>query len=177
MCWKTYAGATLPSRPSSCWRMVRWRFIRRMVRSFNPTGASAGAPHTEDGMTRTPITITATRVDDDRTVRREDADRMDHWQVVLQHDGRQMTTYFSMGAGCEGRAPTAEEVLECVLSDAAMLESTQDFEDWAAELGVDPDSRKVKKRYHTVQTMTERLKTFLGDEYRERLNAAPSVHG
>ena len=101
-----------------------------------------------------------------------------HFKVTLRrdvlvplsgHTSRQLTTYFSQGYGIQGE-PTAVGVLSCLISDAASYNNARGFEDWASDLGFDPDSRKAERTYRAVEKQVQVLKRFLGDElYREAL--------
>jgi hypothetical protein len=44
-----------------------------------------------------------------------------------------------------------------------------DFEEWAADLGYDPDSRKAEKLFKTCEKQAGRLRSFLGDDLYDRL--------
>lgn len=114
----------------------------------------------------------------------------DHWRCVLKLTGKgknpfapgtylgenwappvkQLTVYFSKGYGHNGAEPTADEVLDCLASDAASIENARGFEDWASDLGYDPDSRKAEKIFKACERQTAKLKAFLGeDRYQELL--------
>lgn len=85
-----------------------------------------------------------------------------HWFVTLRRPGRSLTVPFSMGPALR-RIPTAEDVLECLLSDRyAMQES---FEDWCANYGFDTDSRKAERTYKTCVTQSHKLNRFLPDDW------------
>lgn len=73
-----------------------------------------------------------------------------------------LSTYYSMGPALE-REPTAEEVLDCLASDAAGWENASGFEDWAGEYGYDTDSRRAERIYVTVGRAALDLKNFLGN--------------
>jgi hypothetical protein len=93
-----------------------------------------------------------------------------HYKVTLRHQGAQMTTYFSKGLGHKGAPPTTAEVLECLASDGAAISNAGgNFEDWAADLGYDPDSRKAEKLFKTCEKQAGRLHSFLGDDLYDRL--------
>ena len=92
-----------------------------------------------------------------------DSQNMNHFKVTLKAAGRQMTLYFSQGYGISGE-PTAAGVLNCLASDSASVENVRSFEDWASDLGYDPDSRKAEKIYKTIIKQAERLKKFLGND-------------
>lgn len=93
----------------------------------------------------------------------------DHWKCVLKSAGSQMTVYFSMGYGHNGKAPKADDILDCLASDAATIENSRDFEDWAAELGYGDDSRKAERTFHVCEKQAAKLKRFLGEPAYERL--------
>ena len=99
----------------------------------------------------------------------DSAERMDHWRITLRRPGRKMTVYFSMGTGHHGKMPEAADVLDCLVSDASSVANAQGFEDWAAELGYDTDSRKAHRTYTICQRQADRLKKFMGDEAYETL--------
>lgn len=103
---------------------------------------------------------------------------MDNYKVTLtrreytgKHSGARkdgtaivarMTTYFSKGIGHHGAEPTAEEVLECLASDAAGIENGGSFDDWCSEYGYDTDSRKALKVFKACEHSAARLRRFLG---------------
>jgi len=89
----------------------------------------------------------------------------DPWKVVLRMKGRQLTVPFFKGYGHGGAEPTAEEVLHCLAMDALTCEHAWNFEDWAAELGYDPDSRKAEAVYRKVRRQTEKLRRWAGNLY------------
>lgn len=93
----------------------------------------------------------------------------DHYKVVLRHNGHQMTLAYSKGYGHKGAPPTAAEVLECLASDAAGVLNSNGFEDWAADLGYDTDSRKAERIYKTCAKQAANLRRLLGDELAEQL--------
>lgn len=95
---------------------------------------------------------------------------MNHWKVTLRRSNprRQMTVLFSTGLGISGQ-PDADDVLNCIISDAAGIENAQGFEDWASEYGYDEDSRKAERIYKACQREARKLSQFLGDEYDDAL--------
>jgi hypothetical protein len=85
-------------------------------------------------------------------------------KLTARVDGqrRQMTVFFSMGlAHC--REPEASEVLDCLTSDSASVENCSGFEDWASDLGYDPDSRKAEKVYRACERQAAKLRNLLGN--------------
>lgn len=58
--------------------------------------------------------------------------------------------------------PDAESVLDCLASDAATVENARRFEEWAEELGYDPDSREAEKTFDVCVDAAKQLEDFLG---------------
>jgi hypothetical protein len=122
------------------------------------------------------ISLTAEKYTDHNPLMEGEGIRMDHWKVTLERGSRsvvrsvdditprRMTLTFSKGLGHHGAEPTAEEVLDCLASDASGIENARDFEDFCSEYGYDTDSRKAEKIYKDTKHQTERLRKFLGDE-------------
>ncbi|HVT61903.1 MAG TPA: hypothetical protein VHD33_00235 [Legionellaceae bacterium] len=94
--------------------------------------------------------------------------RADHWKVRFSFGKRRMTTYFSMGYGHNGKAPEADDVLNCLISDCSVIDQT--FEDWAGDFGYDTDSRKAEKTYKACIKTGNRLLKFLGFPLFDELN-------
>jgi hypothetical protein len=92
-----------------------------------------------------------------------DSKNMNHFKVTLRRAGKQITLYFSQGYGISGE-PTAAGVLNCLASDSSSVENTRSFEDWASDLGYDPDSRKAEKIFKTCEVQAAKLKKFLGED-------------
>lgn len=90
------------------------------------------------------------------------------YRVTLTRKRRRMTVPFGMGSALTSE-PSAHDVLSALLSDAASIENSRSFEEWADELGFDEDSRKAEKTYNADVTQTEKLKEFLGDDYQAYL--------
>lgn len=86
----------------------------------------------------------------------------DHWRCVFSMGKKTFTTYYSMGLGHNGKKPTREEVLNCLVSDSRSNDT--DFESWCGELGFESDSRAHEKIYHTCVAQAKKLKKFLGEE-------------
>jgi hypothetical protein len=94
---------------------------------------------------------------------------MDHWKCRFRCQKRSMTVIFSKGVGHNGAPPTADEVLDCLASDAASVDNASSFEDWASDFGYDTDSRKALRTYKTCERQAAKLKALLGDEAYEQL--------
>ena len=100
-----------------------------------------------------------------------------HYKVRLNYQRRQMTVFFSHGpAICSD--PTAESVLECLLSDMSSVECARDFADWCRDMGYevnryeDPEAyESARKTYQTIQRQTVKLRNLLGDTLQDYGNA------
>jgi hypothetical protein len=90
------------------------------------------------------------------------------YKLRLSYDGRTMTVPWKAGFGITG-PPTADDVMESLALDAAGFDNTRSFEDWADDYGYDTDSRKAERIYKAVQTQSDKLARFLGDDYSRAL--------
>lgn len=96
----------------------------------------------------------------------------DHWEVILTMPGKRtnrLMSYFSKGFGHKGKEPTAEEVLDCLASEASGYENAKQLKDWACEYGYDPNSKQTETIYRNVVRETTNLKQFLGNENYNKL--------
>jgi DNA-binding helix-hairpin-helix protein with protein kinase domain len=91
-----------------------------------------------------------------------------HYNVTLHYKQRQMTVPFSMGPALT-HDPTSIEVMECLLSDWTGIEVP--FEEWASDLGYEPDSRKAERTFEVIVRQSQKLTTFLGDDFMSFMNA------
>jgi hypothetical protein len=98
-----------------------------------------------------------------------DWDKLDEWQkkahpytVKLKYDGRQMTVPFFMGQALT-HEPTDKDVLPCLLADYS-VNQYNGFEDWANDLGYDPDSRKAEEIYKKCLRQSEKLERLFGPD-------------
>ena len=107
------------------------------------------------------ITMTAERAPHNPNM--DDAGTMDHWRVQLRMGRKRLTTYFSMGVGHKSAKPEADDVLDCLASDAAGFENAESFEGWCDEYGYDPDSRSAEKIYRQCLEHSLALRAALGD--------------
>jgi hypothetical protein len=114
----------------------------------------------------------------------EDDREVDVWAVTLHVIGflpgystpriaedRTMDLPMRMGQGLQGRAPTAVDVLECILSDIAAVENANGFNDWLSEFHLDNEEmsvaeiKKLHKTYEDIQAQAAELAVLLGDAY------------
>lgn len=129
----------------------------------------------KNGIKRHFSLIEATRVDENPNM--PDSKNMNHWRTILrfgvhadqENMGRTMEVYFSQGYGHKGKAPLPADILDCLASDSASIENVDSFEEWADELGFDPDSRMAEKTYQICVKQAQRLKEFLGDQLYDQL--------
>jgi len=95
-------------------------------------------------------------------------------KLIRRGPNRSMTVKFWMGPAhvdAKGypKKPKADEVLDCLLSDASSAGQT--FEDWCGDYGYDTDSRRAYATWEAVEQQTARLKAFLGAQYEQFLYA------
>lgn len=93
-----------------------------------------------------------------------DFPRSTAWTVTLHYRRRRLTVPFYTGSGWTGE-PNASDVLTCLLDDALSVDVANGFDDWARDLGYDPDSRKAERIYRAFKRVSRRLRRFLGDDF------------
>lgn len=124
------------------------------------------------------ISMTTKRTN--RNPNMDNSANMDHWTCVLiLRNGpmtaksgpsiRKMTLTFSQGFGHHGAEPEVPSVLDCLASDAATIENSPSFEEWASDLGYDTDSRKAEQTFKACKHQAKRLRNFLGDDLYQQL--------
>lgn len=91
-----------------------------------------------------------------------------HYKVTLKCRSRQFTLFFSQGIGHTSE-PDPYSILCCLVSDAWSVKNARSFEEWARDLGYDPDSRKAEKIFKACEKQTEKVERFFGDLYDEFL--------
>lgn len=134
-------------------------------------------PHTESLRGR-PIGMRPTPTKDD--------DDWEHyaWSVTLNRGSVTLTVPYRMGTAhvtktakrsyhhewaeslprYEPTPPTAASVLDSLAVDSSTWEEARDFEEFASNLGFDPDSRKAERMYNECGEQAKRLRHFLGRE-------------
>lgn len=90
-------------------------------------------------------------------------DRDRHWQCEITGEGVELLIPFSQGSA-HTKPPAIVDVLSCLASDASFVENCDTFEDFANELGYDPDSRKAEATYKACQEQTGYLIQELGED-------------
>lgn len=80
------------------------------------------------------------------------------WEDINWHQGPGI---------CVDPESTPVDVFDALVSDATSVETTDGFEDWAAEMGYNPDSRKAEEIYRACVKVRDQLVDFLGgrDEF------------
>lgn len=112
------------------------------------------------------LVMTATRCDSNPIM--ENSDNMDHWRCRIKNNlnGNRMRVVFSMDTGHRGKQPTLADVLDCLTSEAASVDSARSFDDWCSEYGCDTDSRKAERTYNACVKQASDLASLLGEQYR-----------
>ncbi len=71
--------------------------------------------------------------------------------------------------GSDDGPPEMSDVLDEVAAEAAVVEAARCFEEWAAQMGFDPDSRGAERVYRAWRRRTSNLRKLLGDERYQQL--------
>jgi len=113
--------------------------------------------------------ITLTHEDESFNPHTDGPENMDNYKCVLRRGRKRLTVHFSKGIGLNGEPPTAEEVLDCLASDAAGFVNSRGFEDWYSDYGYSEYSCKAERTYRTIERQERKLRAFLGDAECEAL--------
>src|SRR5690625_5273778 len=83
----------------------------------------------------------------------------DAWKVTLKYKGRQYTFPFFMGYGHNGKAPTLDDVIPCILSDAQAGEMSID--EFMMEFGYESPSlaKSILKACQKIRRNVNRMFT------------------
>jgi len=81
-----------------------------------------------------------------------------HWRILIKRSGKDMTVFYSMGPAHSG-TPDDCDVFNSLLMDTSDIEG-EAFEDWAENLGFDPDSRKAERCFKACQETLLNLRTL-----------------
>jgi hypothetical protein len=71
--------------------------------------------------------------------------------------------------GCEDGPPEIADVLDAIAAEAAIVEAADSFEEWAVQMGFDPDSRYGERVFRAARRQATRLRALLGDEDYDQL--------
>lgn len=92
------------------------------------------------------------------------SDGLQHWLYrFTRPDGRVFTTPFY--TGLRGSEMSGNSVLWCLLSDAASVERSGDFEAWRQELDPEQNLALLRRMYRRAVERAEQLREFLGADY------------
>ena len=78
--------------------------------------------------------------------------KADHWRVTLDRDGETFSLVYSKGYGHKGAKPTVNEVLDCLRSDA-----------WIVENDEFDDLELTYKQSKALEKQISRLREWLDD--------------
>lgn len=148
---------------------------RALETTAEPTGAESeptGAEAPTLAELCATVTISASPTDAQPPWQEADAApfRGQGWNVTLGRgelgvNWAEMRVPYWMGEAHGKTKPTAGDVMDCLCSDTASIENTSGFEDWAADLGYDPDSRRAEAIYEQCDEQAGELRAFLGDDF------------
>lgn len=131
-----------------------------------PLDAELSTPSPADVfLEKTGLTMEADRIDGRPDLEGTGATHLKeayHFKCTLYHGEKSAVFYWSQGHGLGTEPPTLERLFTAILDDARA--SFEPFEQWAAELGFDPDSRKAEKIYDLCKENNRRLLELLGKE-------------
>jgi hypothetical protein len=71
--------------------------------------------------------------------------------------------------GSDNGAPDLRDVLDTVAAEAAVAEAAEGYEQWAAQMGFNPDSRSGERVYRAARRQAKLLRQLLGDQRYQRL--------
>ena len=102
-----------------------------------------------------------------------EADYADEWKKTsnkykarITYNKKSMTISFYTGSGWK-KDPVLEDILGSILQDTTYLD--YGFEDFANEMGYDPDSRKAEKIYKEIQKQAKKINRIFSKEEQEEL--------
>ena len=84
-----------------------------------------------------------------------------HYNSSITYMDQSAVFPFSVGAAIDNPQTTC--LLECLKWDCGSVQNTEDFEDWADQVGFDPDSRKAEKIYNECKKQMGILQRLLGE--------------
>lgn len=84
-----------------------------------------------------------------------------HWKVIIKRAKNEFAIFYSMGSAHTG-APDDMDVFNCLLTDTSDIDGVE-FEDWASDLGYDPDSRKAERAFKACQGTMMNLRAMFSE--------------
>lgn len=88
------------------------------------------------------------------------------YKVTLRFQGRRLTVDFYVGSA-HTNEPTPADVLSCLCSDVNTVENSRSFEEWAGDLGYEPDSRRAERIFKTCEALAPKVRRFLGAAFED----------
>lgn len=88
------------------------------------------------------------------------------YKAKIIYNKKSMTTVYYTGSGWK-KDPVLEDILGSILQDTTYLD--YGFEDFANEMGYDPDSRKAEKIYKEIQKQAKKINRIFSKEEQEEL--------
>jgi hypothetical protein len=93
-----------------------------------------------------------------------------HYRCVLKRGRKRMTVAFSQGSA-HTQEPAAHDVLYCLQADTSSVDNAGGFQEWARDLGYDPDSRKAESTYRACERAARKLRQFMGELFESFMQA------
>lgn len=88
------------------------------------------------------------------------------YKAKIIYNKKSMTIVFYTGSGWK-KDPVLDDILGSILQDITYLD--YGFEDFANEMGYDPDSRKAEKIYKEIQKQAKKINRIFSKEEQEEL--------
>jgi hypothetical protein len=66
--------------------------------------------------------------------------------------------------GSDNGPPEVPDVVDAIAAEAAVVEESRSYEEWARQMGFDPDSRRGERVYRTARRQARLLRALVGDE-------------
>jgi hypothetical protein len=90
-----------------------------------------------------------------------------HWSVTMYNrsTGESLTAPWIIGPAADWDTTDAAEVLDTMASGAVSYDTAPTFEEYAAEFGLNPDSRREEAGWRKLGEASDDLERFLGRDY------------
>lgn len=92
-----------------------------------------------------------------------------HHRVLIKRGNQEMTIYYSRGPAHESENPDNADVFNSLLIDTSAIDIGYEFEEWAENLGFNPDSREAERIFKLCQETLLHLKTLFSDSELDEL--------
>lgn len=84
------------------------------------------------------------------------------YDVTLHYDGRTMSVRYRQGTGIRHTPATHEVVWSVLIGYVPTPPDEPTFEDWAADYGYDPDSRRAEAIYNACVAQSRQFDALMG---------------